>query len=131
MKSRQVVRLYWDLVQARNWDELRDILHDSVVVDWPASGEQFTGAENVVALNRDYPEGWTIRVLGILSDGDRVASEVEVPMAGVGTFRVASFWVVRDGKIQRGTEYWTELGQDDAPEWRRSLSDSVLDTPIG
>lgn len=118
------MQAFWDRIQARDWEGMRETLHDDVVVDWPASGERFVGADNVVAVNREYPEGWSIHVLNIVSSGDSVVSEVEVPHEGVGTFRVASFWHVRDGRIQRGTEYWIEVDQDEAPAWRQPFTDT-------
>ena len=117
-----VVRAYRSRVDARDWRCLADLLADDVVVDWPVSAERIVGAAHVVAVNAEYPEGWSIRVLSVLADGDRVASEVEVPMAGVGVFRVASFWTVRGGRIVAGTEYWTALGADEAPAWRQRYS---------
>ena len=32
-----------------------------------------------MAVNEEYPEGWTIQVLRIVADGDSAVSEVEVP----------------------------------------------------
>ncbi len=71
-----------------------------------------------MALNAEYPEGWSIRVLRLVADDDCVVSEVEVPHEETGVHRVASFWSVRDGLIVAGREYWTELGADPAPGWR-------------
>ena len=80
--------------------------------------ERITGRDNFVAVNREYPEGWSIHVLRIVADDDQVVSEVEVPHTELGIFRVASFWTVLGNRIVRGTEYWTTLGADDAPQWR-------------
>ena len=113
-----VVRAYWSRVDARDWSGLADLLADDVVVDWPVSAERIVGPAHVVAVNAEYPEGWSIHVLSVLAAGDRVASEVEVPMEGADTFRVASFWTVRGGRIVTGTEYWTTLGGEQAPAWR-------------
>jgi ketosteroid isomerase-like protein len=82
------------------------------------SGERIVGRDNFVRINAEYPEGWSIRVLRIVADGEAVVSEVEVPHDDMGVHRVTSFWTVRDGKIVGGREYWTELGTDPSPEWR-------------
>ncbi|MFI2212482.1 nuclear transport factor 2 family protein [Streptomyces sp. NPDC020141] len=101
-----------------DWDGVAGLVAEDAVVEWPVSGERIVGGKNYVAVNREYPEGWAIRVLRIVADGDEVVSEVEVPHEGIGVFRAASFWAVRDGRIVRGREYWTSLGADPRPEWR-------------
>ncbi|NEE00174.1 nuclear transport factor 2 family protein [Phytoactinopolyspora halotolerans] len=94
------------------------LVAEDVVIEWPVSRERIVGRQNFVAVNSEYPEGWSIRVLRIVVDGDEVVSEVEVPHVGLGVFRTASFWTVGDGVITNGREYWTSLGGDPAPEWR-------------
>ena len=117
MGPADVVRAYWDRIEARDWEGARALLADDVVVEWPASKERMVGAANVVAVNAEYPEGWSIRVLRVLADGAEVASEVEVPH-GDDLHRAASFWTVEEGRIVRGREYWTAVGADPSPAWR-------------
>lgn len=120
--SAKVIQAFWDAIQARDWVGVRALLADDVVLDWPVSKERIVGASNVVAVNAEYPEGWTIRVLRIDGDGDgdAVASEVEVEVTMVEcpVSRSAAFWTVVDGRIAGGVEYWTEIGADPAPAWR-------------
>jgi ketosteroid isomerase-like protein len=118
MKSSSVVEALWDRTQARDWDGVAGLLAAEAVIEWPVSGERIVGRENYVAVNREYPEGWAIRVLRIVADGDEVVSEVEVPHDSMGVFRAVSFWTIHDGQIIRGREYWTSLGADPRPEWR-------------
>ncbi|GEC06315.1 hypothetical protein SSP24_39700 [Streptomyces spinoverrucosus] len=118
MKPSKVVREFWDRMQARDWAGLGGLLVDDLVVEWPVSGERIVGRGNFVRINAEYPEGWSIRVLRIVADGEVVVSEVEVPHDAIGVHRVVSLWTVRDGKIVDGREYWTELGSDPSPEWR-------------
>ena len=125
MTPYDVVKAFWDRIDARDWQGVRALLADDIVVDWPASLERMSGADTVVALNSEYAEGWTIRILRIVADGSSVVSEVEVPMDGSATSRVASFWEVLDGLIVRGVEYWIELGQDERPAWRASMTEIV------
>lgn len=63
MEAVEVVRGFWAAIAARDWAAMEELLADDVVVDWPASGERIRGRANVVAVNREYPEGWSIRVL--------------------------------------------------------------------
>ncbi|MEZ0067221.1 ketosteroid isomerase-like protein [Streptacidiphilus sp. MAP12-20] len=121
MESSGVVEALWDRIQARDWSGVADLVAEDAVVEWPVSAERIVGSRNFVAVNREYPEGWSIRVLRVVADGDEVASEVEVLHGHLGVFRAASFWTVRQGRIERGREYWTSPGADPRPEWRAGL----------
>ena len=114
----EVARGLWDRFQARDWDAAAELLAEGVVVDWPQTRERIRGRENVIAVNRNYPEGWTIRVLRVLQEGDVAVSEVAVDHVDHGTFHVASFFDVRDGQIARATEYWVDPPTTDPPAWR-------------
>jgi ketosteroid isomerase-like protein len=102
-----------------------DLVAEGAVIEWPVSAERIPGRENYVAVNREYPEGWSINVLRVVAQGDQVVSEVEVPHEEFGTFRAASFWTVTGGKIVRGTEYWTSVGADVAPPWRSAYVEPI------
>ena len=114
----QVVRALWERFQARDWDAAMELLAEDVVVDWPQTRERIRGRENVSAVNRNYPEGWTIRVLRVLQDGDVAASEVAVDHIEYGTFYAASFYEIHDGRIVRATDYWVDPPTEDPPAWR-------------
>ena len=118
MEPARVVEQLWDRINARDWVAVGDLIADDAVIEWPVSAERITGRSNYVAVNREYPEGWEIRVMRIVASGDQVVSEVEVPHADLGVFRAASFWTITSGLITRGTEYWTGLGADESPSWR-------------
>ncbi|MER7888671.1 nuclear transport factor 2 family protein [Micromonospora sp. NPDC094482] len=125
MEPRTIVQELWDRMQARDWGRLGELLADDLVVEWPVSGERIVGPANYVAVNAEYPEGWSIDVLRIVAEGEVVVSEVEVPHETMGVFRVASFWTVRDGKVVAGREYWTSLGADPSPQWRAAYVQRV------
>ncbi|MFI6261712.1 nuclear transport factor 2 family protein [Micromonospora sp. NPDC051006] len=125
MEPRTIVQELWERMQARDWGRLGELLADDLVVEWPVSGERIVGPANYVAVNAEYPEGWSIDVLRIVAEGEVVVSEVEVPHETMGVFRVASFWTVRDGKVVAGREYWTSLGADPSPQWRAAYVQRV------
>jgi ketosteroid isomerase-like protein len=120
MRADEVVTLFWERMQARDWAGVAALLAPGVVLEYPATGERFEGAEAVVAINREYPEGWSIHLHRIVAgpDGDSVVSEVEVSQDGVGTFAAASFWQVRDEVITAGREYWVMCAGEEPPPWR-------------
>jgi ketosteroid isomerase-like protein len=118
-----VVDELWARIAAHDWTRVGHLLAEDVVVDWPISAERITGWKNFVAIQMEYPEGWSIEVLRIIADadGESVVSEVEVPHEEFGeVFRAASFWTVRHGLITAGREYWSTVGAESAtaPQWR-------------
>lgn len=124
MEPSEVVRAYWTRMQARDWAAVEAVLDPEVVVEWPATGERFAGPGAVVAVNRDYPEGWSIRVVRVVAGAlGAVASEVEVEQEGAGTFAAASFWRVRDGRVVHGREYWVGCAAEEAPAWRAGYAE--------
>ena len=114
----EVVRALWERFEARDWDAAGELLAEDVVVEWPHSYERICGRANVIAVNRHYPEGWTIRVLRVLTEGETAVSEVAVDHEGLGTFHVVSLAEVRDGQIVHATEYWVAPPSGDPPAWR-------------
>lgn len=125
MEPSEVVRSLWDNIQARDWGAVAGLIAEDAIVEWPVSAERIVGRANYVAVNREYPEGWSINVLRVVADGDQVVSEVEVPHAEFGTFRAASFWTVTGGTIVRGTEYWSSVGADEPPLWRAAYVEPI------
>ena len=118
MEPVQVIEELWRRTQAEDWTGVGELVTTDAVIEWPPSAERITGRDNYVAVNREYPPGWSINVLRIIASGEQVVSEVEVPHATLGLFRAVSLWTVSDGQIVRGTEYWTTVGGEDSPDWR-------------
>lgn len=118
MNSAEVVTRLWDRIDARDWSAARELLDEGLVVRWPATGETFVGPDDFIAVQSQYPQGWSIRVLRVIADGDRVVAEVEVPQEGVGVFRTASFADVTAGRIRELTEYWVTVDGETPPAWR-------------
>ena len=92
------------------------LLADDLVIDFTETGERFEGG-GFLAMNRAYPEGWTIDVVEILGVGERVAAQVKVTHPPE-TFWCAGFYTVRDGQIADGVEHWVTAGSAEPPPWR-------------
>ncbi|MBB5019609.1 hypothetical protein HNQ59_002911 [Chitinivorax tropicus] len=109
--------MFWQAIQARNWETMRACLHEDATLSWWASGEHFSGGDAIVHVNRIYPEGWSITLHEInpLPDG-RVHSLVRVDHPGQGVFFANSFFTLRAGKIQHADEYWSDCVAP--PAWR-------------
>jgi limonene-1,2-epoxide hydrolase len=113
----EVVRGYWECMQARDWAAAGALLAEDVRVEWPVTRELIVGRAAVVAVNADYPEGWEIRVLRVLDAGESVVAEVAVPQGGV-EHRAVGFYTVRDDRVTTGREYWSVFGGEQPPTWR-------------
>lgn len=116
-----VVRQFHEAMQARDWDRAASLLSPSVVVEWPATGERFEGA-NFLAMQRAYPDTWAITVEEVIAAGSRVASRVRVNDGGA-TFWCAGFYDVAAGQIAAAIEHWVTAGADEIPRWRVPFSE--------
>lgn len=122
MDTVTTIRSLWEQIAAHDWHGLGTLLAEDIRVSWPASNEVISGRQNFVAVQSEYPQGWSIHLLDAVAAGDRGATEVEVPFVTGERFRVTSWWTVTDGLITAGTEYWITIGQDPIPQWRRRYS---------
>jgi hypothetical protein len=122
MSSGEVVRALWERIEARDWDGARATLADDFVCDYPASHERFLSGDSFIAMNRAYPEGWSIEVDEIVESGSRVAARVHVSL-GDDMFHCLSFAEVDDGCIVRSLDFWLDDGGDPAPDWRAQFRD--------
>ncbi|MDR2984689.1 MAG: nuclear transport factor 2 family protein [Nocardiopsaceae bacterium] len=121
MTPSEVVRALWNRFQEHDWTGAAELVAENAVIEWPASRERVVGRAKIIAVNKDYPEGWSIKVLKVIAEDDQVAAEVEVPHTELGLFRMSGFYLVRDGQIIHGTEYWTTVGGDEPPADRAGL----------
>jgi ketosteroid isomerase-like protein len=111
------VRSLWERIQARDWEGARSLLADGMICRWPHSDERFEGADNFIAMNRAYPEGWQITIVDVAEIPGGAVSRIRVDQSGT-RFHAASFFTVRDGLIEEAVEYWVTDGSEEPPDWR-------------
>lgn len=116
----RAVQRWWTALQARDWVRARDCLHPEVEARWWTSGERFSGADALVQVNANYPEGWTIHLLEVehLEDG-RVMSIARVDHPPH-SFFANSFFRLDDGRITALDEYWATV--EEPPAWRKAAA---------
>jgi ketosteroid isomerase-like protein len=115
----QLVGALYERYQARNWSDAALLLHEDATVDMPATNEQLIGRDQVIGMQRDYPEPWgDLPVFRVIGDERSAVAELEV-VALAAVFRCAVFWDVDDGLLHRGVEYWVTVGGEEPPPDRR------------
>jgi hypothetical protein len=114
-----IVRAFFECMEARDWAGAGRHLSPTVHIEYTETGERFDG-DNFLAMNRAYPDGWTIAVEETIADGDRVAAQVRVTH-GDDTFWCAGFYRVADGVIVSGVEHWVNERSQPAPAWRQQF----------
>jgi hypothetical protein len=107
-------------MDAREWEAAKELLAEGVVCEWPHSRERIRGRDNLIELNRIYPDWDSLRVERLVGDGDRVTSLVRV-QAGDDVVWAASFFDLAGGRIARMFELWVDEGMQGTPEWRAHL----------
>ncbi|HVK69122.1 MAG TPA: nuclear transport factor 2 family protein [Polyangium sp.] len=110
MDAALVVRSVWEGMEARDWDAVRRLLAEDLVVTWPQTRERIRGAEAFVTLNRTYPGDWHITVEEVLAAGDHAAARVTI-VNGADVFYASGFYVVRGGQIVEATETFADPGE--------------------
>ena len=112
------VESLWKTIEARSWDDVRRFYSETAEMVWPVSGEFISGRNGIVAVNENYPEGWSIQILAIdeLADG-RIVSRVKVEQASKVFFAVSFFTFTR-GLIRHIEEYWAT--QEEPEPWRNA-----------
>lgn len=120
MSEGEVVREFFDRMQAREWRLAEQLLHPEIHIAYTATGETFDGPA-FLSMNEAYPEGWNLTVIEILASGSRVASQVLLEM-GEDRDWCLGFYTVVDGLITDGVEHWVTEGATPAPEWRSQYS---------
>lgn len=118
--SVHAVRALWAALQARDWAAARARMDPKLQATWWTSGERFTGADALVAVNARYPEGWTIHLVEVarLEDG-RVLSLARIDHPP-NVFFATSLFRVDDGLITAVDEYWATV--EPPPAWREAGS---------
>lgn len=112
------VLLLWRYYEARDWRAARRLICDDATLHWHASGERFDGADLIIRVNAEYPEGWHIEVeqVATLQDG-RVLSVCRVEH-GDDTFLATSlFSFMPDGRISEIEEWYAT--REAPPVWRQ------------
>jgi ketosteroid isomerase-like protein len=114
---RQAAEAVWRALAAGDWDGAAAYLHPDFVQEWPQSGERIVGADNALAIDRNFPGGMpSMNLRRVRAAGDLAVVEVELTYADGSTYLGLSLLEFRDGSIVKETDYFAEPFP--APQWR-------------
>jgi hypothetical protein len=104
--GRAVLERFLAAAEKRDMDAVRTCIHPDVVMEWPQSGERFSGRDNAigaVSANEEPPEfAGEPRIVG---DGD--AWVVMMPLRyGTDSYHYVGIFELDGGLIRRSTEYF-------------------------
>ncbi len=121
-READLVRGLWAAYQARNWPGARSLLDPDARCTWWTSGERYLGAEAIIRVNANYPEGWRIHMIAVepLADG-RVLSLVRVDHPPVTHYAHSWFGFTGGARLRIASidEFWAEVVPPEA--WREGL----------
>lgn len=101
-----VILQLWAAAESKDMVRLRALVHDDLVMEWPQSGERFTGADNAIGgmtATEEKPEvAGEPRIVG--------AGDVWVVMAplryGTELHHYVGIFELDAGRVRRTTEYF-------------------------
>lgn len=108
MDDNSTVRLlaaYVERLEARDWDGVEKLLHPDVVYRLPQTGEVVRGRDAYLRWNREYPDGWHLRLVEAYGDGIGGAARVDADVEGEDADALV-FVKVSDGVLTEITDWW-------------------------
>jgi ketosteroid isomerase-like protein len=92
-----------------DFDQVRAVLDENFLLEWPQSKERIRGGRQFARMNREYPAKgpWRFTINRIVGGDGEAVSDVTVT-DGVQSARALSFFTIQDGKITKLVEFWPE-----------------------
>ena len=123
----EIASKFWTFISKKNWNAAKELLSDDFQAYWPQSKERITGADNFIAVNKNYPGTHLIEFLSQSSSYDvwdytttvitEVYIESKMPDGKEMKLFAISTFEIMDEKIISLREYWADTYP--APEWRK------------
>jgi hypothetical protein len=117
---------HWDASNASDFEVEHEIYRDDAVLDYPQSGEQIRGRDNIQESRRVQPNHKRFTVRRITGSGDLWVSEFVLSYDGVPSYAV-SIMEFRDGRVAHETQYFAD-GFEPANS-RRHLVERIAASP--
>ncbi len=116
--AREAIERYWQAANSLDFDVVRELFTDDVLIEWPQSGERVRGKEACINVFSSYPGG-SPKLLGVrrvMGRDNFWLAEAELEYPGPQTYITVSVFEFTDGKISHEIDWFAEPFP--APEWR-------------
>jgi len=100
-----LVRSYVERLEARDWAGVTQVLHPDVTYRLPQTREVVRGRDAYLRWNREYPDGWHLRLAEAYGDASGGAARVEVEVDGERVTAIV-FVSVERGLITEIYDWW-------------------------
>ncbi len=100
-----VATAYVERLEARDWEGVGRVLDPDVVYRLPQTGEVVRGREAYLRWNREYPDGWHLRLIEVYGDAQGAALRIEADTPGE-TSTALVFLRLREGLVTEITDWW-------------------------
>jgi ketosteroid isomerase-like protein len=140
---RELLSSFARVIRESDWDRLGDYLQPDAVVEYPQSGERFSGLENIRAQFTNYPGGLDqgstevdeiiggptfaltpmYTVIAVEGSGNRGTAIFRTRYPDGSNWWVINVYELRDGRIARSRNFFAPTF--DPPDWRAPYRDNV------
>jgi ketosteroid isomerase-like protein len=104
--NRETMMRFWAATESGDEAALIALVHPDVVMEWPQSGERFTGVDNALGALRAQEQKPEIAGEPML-DGCGDVWVARVPLRyGEDIYHYVGIFTVEDGRIRHSTEYF-------------------------
>ena len=114
---------YLDAIRDQDASALGEIFADDVRVEWPQSGERFTGKETCIRVYTSYPGG-SPQLVGeptLIGSGDLWVAQASLRYPDGTTYLTVGVFEFENGKIAHEVDYFAPPFP--VPEWRSGWAD--------
>ena len=120
--AEDLVRALWQAFDDVRIEDVRPLLAEDFVAEWPQTAERIVGPGNFIALNTNYPGKWRCTLLDLLANGDRVVTQVRISDGDQALFAL-SFFTIEGGRISHAREYFADVMESpfDRTAWTEPL----------
>jgi hypothetical protein len=114
VQVRRALERHWSDIE--NQDVTHEIYHEDVMVEFPQSGERFSGLADLRAMREAYPAKVSATIRQSRGAGDFWVTELVLTYDGKKQVNAVSIMEFQSGKVVRETLYFGDPW--DPPAWR-------------
>ena len=118
------VQQHWEASERGDVELEHAIYATDAILDYPQSGERFSGRSRIQAQRGEHPAERHFTILRIRGGGDLWVSECVITYDGVPTYAVSVMEFAGD-LVTHETQYFADPFQ--APSWRAALAEPIPD----